>query len=104
MHGVLIFFDFFVSFSLFLCEIIEQFNSNSDFFFIKNTKRKKQKQRPTPFLLRKLRVCVCASSKIILHSVYPPLYVLLLPVDVHVLFSFHSFCYNNVVKMRKDQQ
>jgi hypothetical protein len=32
---------------------------------------------------------------------YPPPYVLLLPVDVHVLFSFHSFCYNVVKKEKK---
>jgi hypothetical protein len=32
---------------------------------------------------------------------YPPLYVLLLPVDVHVLFSFHSFCYNVVKREKK---
>jgi hypothetical protein len=35
---------------------------------------------------------------------YPPPYVLLLPVDVHVLFSFHSFCYNVVRVKKKDRQ
>jgi len=100
MHGVLIFFDFFVSyfisFALFLREIAEQFIFNSEFI------KKWENQTKTtsyPFFLFTC-VCVCIIQNNPSLNVSASLRVA--PPCGYVLFSFHSFCYN-VVREKEGQ-
>ena len=82
MHGVLISFSFSYLLSMFF-QIIQQLN----ILYVSRKFTNWEKNHKTYVLPLSYLLCIIRNNPSL--SVYPPPYVLLFPVDVHVLFFFH---------------